>query len=127
MIELSARELSESVDAFKALLEIKLNGRLAYLLARIMREVEKEYGVLQDTRSTLIRKYCVKDENGTPFVDEQGNNTIEKEYINDFNEEWSAVLHTNITLNIDPIPLKNIENFDFTTEQMLRLMPFIEE
>ena len=127
MIELSVKELTESVDAFKTLLEMKLNGRPAYLLARIMREVEKEYSGLQNTHNNLIIKYCVKDENGAPVVDEQGNNTIEKEHINDFNKEWGDVLNTTITLNADPIPLHDIERFDFVMEQMFRLVPFIKE
>lgn len=126
MIELSVKELTESVEAFKMLLEMKLNGRPAYLLARIMREVEKEYTNLQNTRNNLITKYCVKDDNGVPVVDEQGNNTIEKEYINNFNTEWNEVLNATITLTADPIPLHDIEQFDFMMEQMFRLMPFIK-
>ena len=127
MIELSVRELSESIEAFKTLLPMKLNGRSAYLLARIMREIEKEYESIQNIRKDLIIKYCVKDENGTPIVDEQGNNTIEKNHIDDFNIEWNEVLITTITLNVNPISLKDIEQFDFVMEQMFRLVPFIKE
>ena len=127
MIELSVRELSESVEAFKTLLEIKMGGRPAYLLARIMREVEQEYSAFQQARNSLIMEYCVKDENGTPMRDEQGNSSIDKEHINDFNAKMNELLNTIITLNADPIPLRDIEQFDFVMAQMFRLVPFIKE
>ena len=127
MIEVTIKELTESINIFKELLEIKLNGRSAFLLARIIREVDKEYLAIQNIRNNLIEKYCIKDENNIPIIDENGNNTIIKEFVPNFNNELNELLQTTITLNIEPILLKDLEQFNFTTEQMLKLMPFIKE
>lgn len=127
MIELTVKELTDSIQSFEEMMSMKVGARLAYLLGRIMREVEKEYTTFQNARGELIKKYGVKDENGELVVDEEGKNNIPRENINKFNQELNELLDAKIILYADPIELKDLEQFEFKAQDMFRLVPFIKE
>ena len=127
LIELTVKELIDSIEPFKELLNLKLNGRTAYLLGRIMREVDKEYSNFQNTRNKLIEKYEMKDENGNRIINQEGNISIAPDKIDKFNQELMDVLQTKIEICADTINLADIEKFEFTPQQIMILMPFIKE
>lgn len=127
LIELTVKELIDSIEPFKELLNLKLNGRTAYLLGRIMREVDKEYSNFQNTRNKLIEKYEMKDENGNRIINQEGNVSIALDKIDNFNQELMDILQTKIEICADTINLADIEQFEFTPQQIMILMPFIKE
>lgn len=127
MIEISVRNLLESATTLQGIMQKTLKGRPAFLLARIAREVDKEYTSFNNTRMQLIQKYGEKDENGNLVADESGNNKIPQSAIEDFNKEVSDLLETKVQLNVNAIPLDDLKDIDFTPQEMLALEVFIEE
>lgn len=127
MIEISVRDLLDSSTTLQEIMQKTLKGRAAFLLARIAREVDKEYTSFNTTRMQLIQKYGEKDDNGNLITDDKGNNKIPQSAIEDFNKEVSDLLETKVQLNVNAVPLDDLNDIDFTPQQMLALEKFIEE
>lgn len=127
MIELTVKEILESTDALNELIKQPLNGRTSFAVARMAKQIEKEYNLVQTTRKEIIERYCRKDENGQVIVDEKGNSAIPPEDIEDFNKEINDLLETKITLTADKINIDELMNVTIAPEKMIYLMAFISE
>lgn len=126
MIEISIRTLVDMLDTFPGLMKKNLKGRTAFLLARIARELDKEYNSFNETRMKLVNKYAEKDGNGK-VISNNGNTQILPEFIDDFNKEINELMNTTIQLNVTPIKLDDLSEVDFTPLEMFALEPFIIE
>lgn len=127
MINITLREIVDSSDIMKKLSQKSLKGKTAYYVARLLREVDKELTLFNETRSNLIKKYGEKDEKGELKIDENGNCKFIPENIEKFYSEMDDILNNIIELNANKIELKDLENLDFTPIEMVVLEPFIEE
>ena len=127
MIQLTVKEMLDSMESLRELSQRSMTGRLAFQLARILREIDKEYNLFQESRTNLIKKYADYDENGQVKQDEQGNVLLKKSEINNFNTDLQELIATTITINSDPISAEQIYDQAFTPQQMMVLLPFINE
>ena len=73
MIEIKAGELRGIYEVLNSLRSQLLPANQAYRIARIGRELDNEVNLYETQRAEIIKKYCDKDENGEPAVDENGN------------------------------------------------------
>ena len=126
MITLTIHAILNSMDIINEMMEQKLSGRTAFHVARIARELNKEYEIFEKTRYKLIEKYSVRADDGKLKIE---NNTyhIDEKYIDKFNQELSELLNSTVELNIEKIALKDLEHLEFTPKQMYALEAFIEE
>ena len=127
MINITLRELVDSSDTMKKLSQKSLKGKIAYYIARLLREIDKELTLFNETRGTLIKKYGEKDENGELKIDENGNCKFSPEATERFYSEMNDILNNVIELNANKINLNDLEELDFTPTEMIILEPFIEE
>lgn len=127
MIELKIGQLLDSIETLKQLSGEPLKARVAFMIARIIKETDTEVTNYNETRSNLINKYGKKNEDGTLEVDSKNNVQFEPEDVPTFNAELSDLLNTTITLNADKIKMDDLENLEFTPAEILMLEPFIEE
>ena len=127
MINITLREIVDSSDTMKKLSQKSLKGKTAYYVARLLREVDKELTLFNETRGNLIKKYGEKDEKGELKIDENGNCKFIPEKIEKFYSEMDDILNNIIELNANKIELKDLEDLDFTPIEMVVLEPFIEE
>lgn len=127
MIEIQVKDLFDGASKMQEIMKKNLKSRPAFLLARIIREIEKEYETFQAARKILIEKYGEKDESGNLYIDKDGNNRILKNEIDNFNRDMTDLLNTYVQLNVSSISLNDLEGVEFTPEQMLVLEPFIVE
>jgi len=127
MIEITLSELMDSASVMQQLAKKPMKTKAAFQTARMMREIEKEYSLFQESRKGLIDKYAEKDENGEPKTDENGNYTVPKNRIEDFNKELKEMLDQTLSLNVEPISIEDLGEADFTPAEMMLLTPFNRE
>lgn len=126
MIELKLNDVIQSFKVLKNITQKTLKGKINFQLARILRELNNEYNLFLKSKEKLILKYGKKD-NGQLVIDDEGNYAIDKEQLLNLNTELNELLDTIIHLNTEYIALEDIEDIDFTIEQMMALSPFIKE
>ena len=127
MIELTINDMLNSMEPLKKLSAYQLKTKIAYQIARLMREINKEYELFQKTRQNLAMKYAEKNEKNEIIINENGNYKIRNDKINICNEEIAELLNTKIVLNVEPINLEDIENTECTPTEIFALMPLIQE
>lgn len=127
MIELTINDMLNSMEPLKKLSAYQLKTKIAYQIARLMREINKEYELFQKTRQNLAMKYAEKNEKNEIIIDENGNYKIRNDKINICNEEITELINTKIVLNVEPINLEDIENTECTPTEIFALMPLIQE
>jgi len=127
MIELTINDMLNSMEPLKKLSAYQLKTKIAYQIARLMREINKEYELFQKTRQNLAMKYAEKNEKNEIIIDENGNYKIKNDKINICNEEIAELINTKISLNVEPINLEDIENTECTPTEIFALMPLIQE
>lgn len=126
MINISLRELVDSSETMKKLSQKSLKGKTAYYIARLLREIDKELTLFNETRGNLIKKYGEKDENGDLKIDENGICKFIPEEMEKFYSEMNDILNNIIELNANKINLNDLEELNFTPNEMIALEPFIE-
>lgn len=126
MIELTVRELIESIPALQEINNKEMPAKVAYQFARIIREVDKENQIFQEARRKLIDKYGVKDEDGKLVEDEKGNISIANDKIDEFNKEVNDLLEEKISLNCSTISVEMLSG-EFSPTRINNLIIFLNE
>ena len=126
MIKVKVCELIESIDTFKNIITLPVKAKTAYQIARLIREIDKEVNLFQEKRADLIKKYATRDENNEIVTNDEGIITVDVANTGMFNQEINELLETTVELNANKI---TIDDFDcaINSQQMLAIMPFIEE
>lgn len=127
MIELTLEQLLNSTESLKQLSSKPLKARVAFTVARIIKDADVEVTNFNDARTDLITKYGEKNEDGSLKTDEKNNVQIVREQVDDFNKELTELLGTTITLNANKIKFEDIDSLQFTPAEIITLEPFIEE
>ena len=126
MIELTMRELVDSIESLQYILNQPVRARTAFRIANLIEAVEKENTRYNNVRNNLIKKYAIKDANNE-LVNNNGNFNIAPENIDMFNEELTELLNTNITLNVDLLSDSDFEQMELSPLQMIRLKKYIKK
>lgn len=126
MIDVKLSTIITSADVLQYLSNSAIKGRTAYKVAKILKRVDEEFALFNDARNSLINEYAIKGEDGTPTITE-GNYNILPERVNDFNNEITKLMDTDVHMDVEKLRLEEIENIDFTPQQMLLITDFIEE
>lgn len=127
MISISLNDIVNATETFSLIMQQSFKGSLAFKIARLARELNKEMETFNGERQKILNRYCVKDENGELKTNENGTVQVIPEKINDFNEEFQTLLDTQVEINADKLPMSAIDEFDVTPQQMLNLEKFFEE
>lgn len=127
MIELTVQEMIDSIPTLRELSNKQLKSKVAFRVARLLREVQAESETFETARINLVKLYGAKDENGELKADENGNTYIEQEHVAEFNNELTDLLNNKITINGDKLNLDDLGDETFTPQQMLSFSAFLEE
>jgi predicted ThiF/HesA family dinucleotide-utilizing enzyme len=100
-MKLSLQEIFNIQAALIKLAEEKLPIKVAYRLARIIKGLEKEIGLVEEQRVDLIKKYGVEDDNK--------NWKVPDENIAAFQTEYAELLKEEVELLAEPIKLSLLE------------------
>lgn len=125
MIEVKLSTLVDSIKTMNYLVKLQFKVYTAYKIARLVREISKELELFNEAKQALAKKYGEFDQNGNILLDENGNYKIKEECVNDFVNEYQALLSETVTLNAEPIPLKELEDKEFTPSEIESIIDFI--
>lgn len=127
MINTKLRNIVESADIMRELSTKTLKGRAAFRVARLLRELEKEFTLFNEKRVDLIKEYAQKDENGEMKSDDKGNVSLDEERLTEFYQSLEDLLNTDIEINAEKIDAADLEEAEFTPAQIITIEAFINE
>ena len=127
MIKVNLNDILDASETFNTIMQQSFKGSLAFKIARLARELDKEMKTFNDERQKIIQKYGEKDENGELKADENGNVKFEIDKLDEINEEFNALLNNQLEINAELLPMDKIDDFDITPQEMLNLEKFFTE
>lgn len=128
MMTVKLKDAVESTDILRQLAGVKLKGRAAFNVAKMLKQLEDELNLFNETRTKLIQQYADKDENGELKINPDTNEYMfSDENMSKFVEEINGVLNGEIEVNANKLRLEDLEDSDFTPVQMMALEAFVEE
>lgn len=127
MIEATLRQIIDSVSILKEMMGMKMPVRTAYKIARISKEVQNHVDSFTEIRNQLIEKYAERDKGGRIKQDENGNISLERDKIEDFNNTINNALQEQVTINSEQIDIEELMELNFSPNDMLLIEPFIKE
>lgn len=126
LIEVKLREVINGVDTMKYLMDVFLNAKTAYKVAKLAQGMENELKLFSEAREKLVRKYANKDENDELIVDENNQITVAPENVENYQKELNELLETEVKFDVNKIGINELTN-DISPNRIISLMPFIEE
>lgn len=127
MIEIQLKDIVNNIDLMQSIAQKTLSARSAFVVARMLREMDKEYQSFVNIRNDIVMQYAMKDDNGEVIRDDKGNVQIEKEQLQEFNQKINELLDTKLQLNVTQMTLNDLDGVSFTPREMMMLEPFIME
>lgn len=126
MITITVNDLLKTVPVLRELINKPFKGSIAFKLARLIREFDKENTLFEEARVNLAQKYCERDENGEPVILETGAIKLQEDKINECNEEISNLLSTQLEIVAEKIPISAFDDIELTPSQIMVIEDLIE-
>jgi hypothetical protein len=112
-------EIFTSVEVLTEVMKQKLPVKAAYRLSRIADEINGEMKKMDEFRIKLIESLGEKGEDG--------NSKVKEENMPEFREKYAELMSTEVQLNIKPIPISWLGDFDIEPGKMISISRFIDE
>lgn len=125
MIKVDMLSILNASKVFSELAETNFSGAVAFKIARLIREMNKEIEDFDKQRANIAREYGAKDDNGELII-ENNNIRIDPERIEDCNKELEELFNTEVELNANKLRYTDIEGAEITPQQAISIMDFIE-
>ena len=126
MITMTVNDLLNVIPVLRELLNKPFKGATAFKLARLMRELDKETTLFEESRQKIAEEYGKRDENDSLILNEFGNILIREDKITDCNNEMAALLNTSIEVNADKIPLEAFDEIDLAPAQAMAIDTLVD-
>jgi hypothetical protein len=105
-------KIFESKEILIKVIDMELPIKTAYKLSKIVKEVEKEFIVVDEMRNKLIKKLG---------IEKDGSISVPKEKEQEFYIEFTSLLNDETELNIEQINIDELENLNLTTKQIIAI------
>lgn len=126
MITMTVNDLLNVIPVLRELLNKPFKGATAFKLARLMRELDKETTLFEESRQKLAEKYGERDENGNLVLDENGNIQLQVDKLEECNAEMLGLLNTTIEVNADKIPIEAFDDIDIAPAQVMAIDTLVD-
>ena len=126
MIQVTLNDIVNSSSTFRELSEKQLPIRVAFKIARLIRELDKENVTFENSRKAIIEKYAMRDETGKITQADNGNIILQQDKIIECNNELNELLSTEVEINADKISIEELEKIEMTPAQVYNIEAFIE-
>lgn len=127
MITVKIQDIVNAIETFNVMSNKEMPIKTSFKVARIAKELDKEYQLFNETRRKAIETYGEKDENGELKIDDKGNVALIQDKIETFSAEMNELLNNEVSLNTAPFTLSELEGITLTPAQTSTLLPFVEE
>ncbi len=125
MIKVTVGQIVNAVPVLSKLVNEIFLGRKAFMVARLVREINKEGETFEMARAELIKKYGTKNENGELIITD-GNIRIPAENLDACNDELSTLQHTDVEINAEKLPIDWLDDIGLTLSEAAALEPFVD-
>lgn len=126
MIKTTINEILNVTPVLRELSTKPFKGAMTFKIARLIRELDKETALFEESRTKLAEKYGVRNENGELDVSEEGTIKLQEDRINECNEELTNLLLTEVEINADVLPATAFDEIEISPIQAIALENFIE-
>lgn len=123
-IEITNRKIIECANVINGLVNKSLPVRASYALAKNIDILNHEIKYYNSEKDKLLQKYGKKDEKGDLILDKSHN--VELEDNTAFYQDLKELLDIKTSLNIYMITLENLDNTQFTPQEITALHFMIE-
>lgn len=126
MITLTINEIINSVPVLEKISQFSTNGIVAFKIARLIRELNKEIELFEKQRVEMIEKYCERDESGQMVMIDDSQVKIKEDNISKYNNELREILNTQVEINANKIPLNSLEEIKISPQDALLIDNLVE-
>ena len=126
MIKTTIDNLLSVKPFLQQLAGMEMRARDGFIVLRMLKALDKEYEIIETTQRKLYDNYCEKNEDGTYKINEEGNLLLKPETINEFNEEITAFLATEVKIDCEKLNVNLIEELQFSPAQLLKMETFFD-
>ncbi len=125
-MKLSNQALLNCVSVLRRLNQLELPVRMAFVLSKNAKLIEKELGHYSEAREKLVKKYAVLDENDMPLADEHGNLQFKEGCTENWNADINELLNIEVNVKVQLLSIHDLFKSDLMiTPQELSLIEFM--
>lgn len=121
MITMTVNDLMNVVPVLREMAEKPFKGAITFKLARLMREIDKEMTLFEESRQKLAEKYALRDDNGQIVLTEDGNIRLQEDKVQECNEEMISLLTTEVEINADKISASAFDEIEIAPNQAIAI------
>lgn len=127
MISITVNEMINIYSTLNELMSKNFSGKNAFNIARLARELNKELETFDQARKQVVDKYTLRDSDGNPVMDEQGNIKVIPDKVEECNQDFSTLLNSQLELNAPKLDESILTEIgDITPAQAMALEPIID-
>ena len=126
MITMTVNDLLNVIPVLRELSNKPFKGATTFKIARLMREIDKESTLFEESRQKLAEKFGARDEYDQLVILEDGSIKLQEDRIAECNEEMMNLLATEIEINADKIPASAFDDIEITPTQIMIVDVLIE-
>lgn len=127
MISITVNEMINIYGTLNELMSKNFSGKNAFNIARLARELNKELETFDQARKQVVDKYTLRDPDGNPVMDEQGNIKVIPDKVEECNQDFSTLLNSQLELNAPKLDESILTEIgDITPAQAMALEPIID-
>ena len=127
-MKIKIEQLTNFSSFFSKIKSQKLPFKTSYHLSLLSTEIEKHTSFYQEQFRNLIFEYSEKDENGNPLPTEDGNGIkLVKETLIEAHSKLAELSALEAELPDTKFSLEEFNGVELSPEEMLAIIPFIEE
>ena len=124
MIKVTINEILNVIPILQELINKPFKGNITFKIARLIRELEKENFLFEESRLKLANKYGMKNQKGELNISE-GVIKLQEDKIEECNEELINLLLTEVEINAEPLPIEVFNDIEISPAQAVILEKFI--
>ena len=118
-----------ALQTINNLSEKPMKVSLTAKLLRLSYDLQKENEIIEKQRRDILTKYCDKDENGQPIIDENGNVTFNNGNVDEVQKELNELSNIEVDIidrNITEQELEN-NNLELTINEFALIENFLHK
>ena len=119
MITITVNDLLNAIPVLRELINKPFKGATAFKLARLMRELDKETTLFEESRQKLAEKFGERNKDGNLVLDKNGNVQLKPEKLEECNDEMINLLNTTLEINAEKIPISAFDDIEITPTQAI--------
>lgn len=113
-MKLSNRSLLNSINVFTKLNQLELPIKVAFIILKNTKAVEKELTNYFEARERLVKQYAILNEEGQAVPDEYGNLQFKDECVGKWNLDINELLDLEVSIDLQTISIDDLLRSDLS-------------